>query len=655
MCGVAGIIDYHSKANDKNVVESMIRVISHRGPDESGIYCSRFAAIGNVRLSIIDIEGGQQPLSDISGRYWIVFNGEIFNYKELRVDLEKKGNVFKTKSDTEVLVQLYAHYGKKCLDLLNGQFAFAIWDKQKEELFIARDRVGIRPLFYNINAGVFSFASEIKALFQQKEITRELYPKSLSQIYTFWTAITPNTPFRDIFELSPGHFAIYNRNGLTIEKFWELSFDKPDSTISLPDAIDRFHELFSDAVRIRLRADVEVAAYLSGGIDSSATVAYIKDIEPGILNTFSIGFDEKDFDESSYQNEAAKYFDTTHKSMSCSAKDISDSFPKVIWHSETPLLRTAPAPMLLLSHLVRDNNIKVVVTGEGSDEILGGYDIFKEAKIKRFWSSQPNSTIRPLLLKKLYPWLSQMNNLNPKMLRMFYGYKLEDIDNPFYSHLLRWNNSNHIKKHFSGNIKQNLNNYSFINDLEKMLPKNFGSWDQLAKSQWLETTVFMSGYLLSAQGDRMALANSVEGRYPFLDYRVIEFCSTLPADYKLHGLNEKYLLKKLLKNRIPEKILKRPKQAYRAPIKSVFLSKNTPEYVKDMLSDSYFRKAGIFDFDSVSGLISKIEKTGVASEIDNMVITSVISTHLLYYQFIENNNKEFQTVELRNLKIIEDY
>ena len=655
MCGVAGIIDYHSKANDKNVVESMIRVISHRGPDESGIYCSRFAAIGNVRLSIIDIEGGQQPLSDISGRYWIVFNGEIFNYKELRVDLEKKGNVFKTKSDTEVLVQLYAHYGKKCLDLLNGQFAFAIWDKQKEELFIARDRVGIRPLFYNINAGVFSFASEIKALFQQKEITRELYPKSLSQIYTFWTAITPNTPFRDIFELSPGHFAIYNRNGLTIEKFWELSFDKPDSTISLPDAIDRFHELFSDAVRIRLRADVEVAAYLSGGIDSSATVAYIKDIEPGILNTFSIGFDEKDFDESSYQNEAAKYFDTTHKSMSCSAKDISDSFPKVIWHSETPLLRTAPAPMLLLSHLVRDNNIKVVVTGEGSDEILGGYDIFKEAKIKRFWSSQPNSTIRPLLLKKLYPWLSQMNNLNPKMLRMFYGYKLEDIDNPFYSHLLRWNNSNHIKKHFSGNIKQNLNNYSFINDLEKMLPKNFGSWDQLAKSQWLETTVFMSGYLLSAQGDRMALANSVEGRYPFLDYRVIEFCSTLPADYKLHGLNEKYLLKKLLKNRIPEKILKRPKQAYRAPIKSVFLSKNTPEYVKDMLSDSYFRKAGIFDFDSVSGLISKIEKTGVASEIDNMVITSVISTHLLYYQFIENNNKEFQTVELRNHKIIEDY
>jgi asparagine synthase (glutamine-hydrolysing) len=654
MCGVAGIIDYHGFANSKTVVESMLHIISHRGPDESGIYHSRFATLGNVRLSIIDIGGGQQPLSDISGRFWIVFNGEIFNYKELRIDLEKKGIIFRTKSDTEVLVQLYSVYGKKCLNLLNGQFAFAIWDKQKEELFIARDRVGIRPLFYNIRAGIFSFASEIKALFQQKEINRELHPESLSQVYTFWTAITPNTAFRDIYELPPGHFATYNRKGLTVEKFWELKFNGSGSKLSLQDAIDGFHELFSDAVRIRLRADVEVAAYLSGGIDSSATVAYIKEIEPGILNTFSIGFNEKDFDESDYQNEAAKYFDTTHKSMICSSKDISDSFPRVVWHSETPLLRTAPAPMMLLSGLVRKNNIKVVVTGEGSDEILGGYDIFKEAKIKRFWASQPDSAIRPLLLKKLYPYLTQMKDINPKILKMFYGYKLEDTDNPFYSHLLRWNNSNHIKKHFAGSIKQDLRDYSSLTELEKRLPENFDSWDQLAKSQWLETTVFMSGYLLSSQGDRMALANSVEGRYPFLDYRVIEFCSSLPADYKLKGLNEKYLLKKLLRNKIPDKILKRPKQAYRAPIKSAFLSKDSPEYVKHMLSEAYFRRAGIFDYNSVSALITKMEKTGLVSEIDNMVLTSVISTHLLYNQFIENNNKEFQTVELRNLKIIEE-
>lgn len=655
MCGISGIIDYNGLENNRGNIESMLRSIIYRGPDESGIYHSPIAILGSVRLSIIDIEGGQQPLSDRSGRFWIVFNGEIFNYKELRSDLEKKGISFQTKSDTEVLVQLYSIYGKNCLNLLNGQFSFAIWDKLKEEVFVARDRVGIRPFFYNIQDGVFSFASEIKALFQQKRIKRELCPESLSQVYTFWTAISPNTVFKNIYELSPGHYATFGRDGLKIERFWSLTFDKPESTLSFHDSMDHFNELFFDAVKIRLRADVEVAAYLSGGIDSSATVAYIKNIEPGILNTFSIGFDEKDYDESSYQNEAARYFDTTHKSMMCSSKDIADSFPKVIWHSETPILRTAPAPMLLLSELVRKNDIKVVVTGEGSDEILAGYDIFKEAKIKRFWASQPDSKIRPLLLKKLYPYLSQMKDANPKMLRMFYGYKLEDTDNPFYSHLLRWNNSNHIKKHFSENIKQILTDYSVLDEVEKKLPSDFDSWDQLAKSEWLETTIFMSGYLLSSQGDRMAMANSVEGRYPFLDYRVIEFCSSLPADYKMRGLNEKYLLKKLLKNKIPEKILKRPKQAYRAPIKSAFLSKDSPEYLKYILSENYFSKTNVFNYDSVSGLISKIDKSGVSSEIDNMVLTSVISTHLIYHQFIENNNEEFENGSLRNLKIVSDF
>lgn len=654
MCGIGGIIDYNCKENSRGNIESMLSSISYRGPDESGVYLSPIAALGNVRLSIIDIGGGQQPLSDFSGRFWIVFNGEIFNYKELREDLEKKGTRFQTKSDTEVLVQLYSVYGKKCLSMLNGQFSFAIWDKQKEEVFVARDRVGIRPFFYSLQDGVFSFASEIKAIFQQKRISREFDFESLSQVYTYWTAITPNTVFKGIFELSPGHCALFSRNGLTIERFWELSF-REQSKLSLSDSIDRFHELFSDAVRIRLRADVEVAAYLSGGIDSSATVAYIKDIEPGILNTFSIGFAEKDFDESEYQNEAAKYFDTTHKSMICTSKDIADSFPKVIWHSETPILRTAPAPMLLLSELVRKNNIKVVVTGEGSDEILAGYDIFKEAKIKRFWASQPNSKIRPLLLKKLYPYLSQMKDLSPNMLKAFYGFKLEDINNPFYSHLLRFNNSNHIKKHFSESTKQSLNGYSVLDELEKKLPADFDSWDQLAKSQWLETTVFMSGYLLSSQGDRMGMANSIEGRYPFLDYRVIEFCASLPPDFKLNGLNEKYLLKKVLKNRIPEKILKRPKQAYRAPIKSVFLSKDSTGYVKEMLSESSFSKARVFDYNSIGSLISRMEKSGISSEIDNMVLSSVISTHLLYSQFIENNNEEFRTKGLTNHKVVSEF
>lgn len=654
MCGIAGIVDYKGSLKDKSVIKSMLSAISYRGPDESGIYSSPCAFLGNVRLSIIDLSTGQQPLSDSQGRFWIVFNGEIFNYPELRDMLLKRGVTFQTHSDTEVLVQLYAIYGKKCLSMLNGQFAFAIWDKVDKELFIARDRIGIRPLFYNLENGIFTFASEIKSLFLQDRIKPELSIENLIQIYTFWTAITPNTAFRNIYELSPGHCLTFNEKGLKIDSYWQLQYGNHKNSIKLDKALEQFHELFYDAVKIRLRADVEVAAYLSGGIDSSSTVAYIKEIEPGVLNTFSIGFTDKDFDETTYQNEAVSYLNTRHRSILCAADEIAQSFPKVIWHTETPVTRTAPVPMYLLSKLVRNNNIKVVITGEGADEMLAGYDIFKEAKIRRFWASQPNSALRPLLLTKLYPYLPQMKQANPAILKMFYGYKLEETENPFYSHLLRWNNSNHILKHMADHVKSELNGYSALEDLEKTLPADFNKMDFLEKSQWLETSIFMSGYLLSSQGDRMAMANSVEGRYPFLDYRVIEFCNNLPGDYKLKGLNEKYLLKKLMKDRIPESILKRSKQAYRAPIKSAFFLNNPPEFIEEMLSPSCFQETGIFNHDSISKLMEKIGKTGGSSEIEDMIMAAVVSTHLLHYQFVGRHTENLQSREINNPKIVED-
>ncbi|HCC70859.1 MAG TPA: asparagine synthase (glutamine-hydrolyzing), partial [Bacteroidales bacterium] len=500
MCGIAGIVDFNSNHNCISTVKSMLQAISYRGPDESGIFHSSSVTLGNVRLSIIDISGGQQPLSDIIGRYWIVFNGEIFNYRELRDELKNEGCKLKTKSDTEVLVQLYAQHGKECLDKLNGQFAFAIWDKKKEELFLARDRVGLRPLYYNITDGVFSFASEIKSLFKTNYIKCEFSHQSLAQVYTLWSAFSPYTAFKNIFELPPGHYAVFNRDGLKTGKYWSLDFNNNHSP-GLSDSLEQFDELLSSAVRLRLRADVEVAAYLSGGIDSTSTVAYIKNIEPGVLNTFSIGFTEKDFDESRYQEEAIKYLDTNHKNIYCSSRDIAEYFPAVVWHSETPVTRTAPTPMMILSKLVRDNNIKVVITGEGSDEILAGYDIFRETIIRRFWASQPGSSLRPMLLKRIYPDIPHLRDASPNILKMFFGYKLEDTDNPFYSHLLRWNNSNHIKKHFSQEIKETLSDYSPLDDLENELPSDFNNWDALQKAQWLETTIFMSGYLLSSQGD----------------------------------------------------------------------------------------------------------------------------------------------------------
>jgi len=310
--------------------------------------------------------------------------------------------------------------------------------------------------------------------------------------------------------------------------------------------------------------------------------------------------------------------------------------------------------MLILSKLVRDNNIKVVISGEGSDEILAGYDIFREAIIRRFWASQPSSSLRPMLLKKIYPDIPHLHNASPNILKMFFGYRLEDTANPLYSHLLRWNNSNHIKKHFSDHIRESINGYDPLADLAGRLPESFMDWSPLARAQWLETTIFMSGYLLSSQGDRMAMANSVEGRYPYLDYRVIEYCSTLPDKLKLNGLNEKYLLKKLMTGRIPGSIVKRPKQPYRAPISSVFMGGKRPDYVGEMLSEEMTRLAGIFSHESVAALLAKIEKTGSTSEMDNMVLAAVISTHLVHHQFIENNNSEFRSEPLSNLKIIEE-
>ena len=653
MCGIAGIIDTANPEDRLSAVKRMLSRIHYRGPDESGICHSPKATIGNVRLSIIDISGGQQPISDSSARYWIVFNGEIYNYIELKTELETKGYRFSTTTDTEVLVQLYAEYGKSCLDKLNGQFAFAIWDNQEEELFMARDRVGIRPLFYHCNNEQLTFGSEIKSLFENPAINKQISSTRLSQVFTFWTTISPASVFTGIDELPPGHYLTWNANGLQTKRYWQLSFSEPNYNLSLEKHIENFDELFTNSIRLRLRADVEVAAYLSGGIDSSATVSYIKQVEPDVLNTFSISFGEKEFDESHYQQEAIKYFDTNHKSITCTSSDIAENFPKVVWHAEIPTIRTAPTPMMLLSGLVHQNNIKVVITGEGADEMLAGYNIFKESEVRRFWSNNPGSKIRPLLLTKLYPYLPQMKNANPNMLKMFFGYKLEDTNNPFYSHLLRWNNSGHISKYIDPQFKTDSNTDNPLSEIERILPVDYSEWDSLSKAQWLESTVFMSGYLLSTQGDRMGMANSIEGRYPFLDHKLIEYLATVPSSLKLKGLREKYLLKKLVSNRIPVSILNRNKQAYRAPIASVFFSDDLPEYTKYMISDEYLHKTGIFNPKSVTTLLNKIKHSQKASETENMAIAAIASAQMLHYQFIEGKNEGLSKYKLENLKLIE--
>ena len=408
MCGISGFYQFNETTDNKiNTLRNMLTRIKHRGPDQSGIYLSQKIGLGSVRLSIIDLKDGTMPLSNYDKSLWIVINGEIYNYIELKEDLLNKKHTFRTNSDTEVIVHLYEEYGLDFLNMLNGQFAIAIWDKNKEELILARDRVGIRPLFYTKVEDTFVFASEIKSLFEFPNVDPKFSPKALSEFFTFWTALPPNTAFQDIFEVPPGHYLKINSSGVKDVVYWELPVYKPEDyyKFNIEEATEKFSELFQDAIKLRLRADVPVGAYLSGGLDSCITTSSIKEVSSNALKTFSIGFDEKEFDESSYQNIAVDYFKTEHASISCSVKDIANEFSNVIWHTETPILRTSPTPMSLLAQLVRDHNFKVVITGEGADELCGGYNIFKEAKIRLFWSKQPKSVIRPLLLKKLYPYI----------------------------------------------------------------------------------------------------------------------------------------------------------------------------------------------------------------------------------------------------------
>jgi asparagine synthase (glutamine-hydrolysing) len=525
---------------------------------------------------------------------------------------------------------------------LNGQFAIAIWDSRENKLFLARDRFGIRPLFYTVIHNAIIFASEIKALLADRSVQAEINPKSIDQIFTYWSTLSPETAFKGIKEIPPGHYLIAQKQGIQIERYWQLKFppnlypDRLRSRAKTKEYLETFKDLLVDATTIRLRADVPVGAYLSGGLDSSVTAAIIKNYTDNRLDTFSIAFSDPQFDESKYQIQMSKVLETAHKAIKVTYEKIGEVFPKVIWHTETPLTRAGPAPLYLLSKLVQENNYKVVMTGEGADEFLAGYNIFKEMKIRRFWARNPDSEIRPALLKKLYPYISELDSRSSAFLFAFFKDGLREVEEFDYSHAIRWKNTSRIKRFFSQNFQHEVTTLDTTVDPILEYPEDFDDMDGLSRSQYLEVTTFLSQYLLSSQGDRMSMANSVEGRYPFLDHRVVEFCNHLPAHLKLNGLNEKYLLKQLAKEWLPEEIWRRPKTPYRAPIRRSFIDGSKDTYVNELLSDKTVSDFGIFNPKSVHQLIRKAAQGRRFSETDDMALVGILSTHLLIDLFIRN-------------------
>ena len=652
MCGIAGYFNIqHDPEGDLSLLERMIWPLYHRGPDGFGFFQDKRAGLAHARLSIIDLEGGWQPIHNEDKTLWIIFNGEIFNYPELRQQLISRGHQFTTQSDTEVIIHLYEEKGEKCLDDLNGQFAIAIYDQQQQTLFLARDRMGIRPLFYTVHAGRLYFASEIKSIFSvDSSIPRQINRDVIQEIFTFWSPGGSQTVFEGITQLNPGCLLKIDRSGKVVEKqYWEIPFAQASwSTASEQELAEQLRELLIDATKLRLRADVPVGAYLSGGLDSSTITSLIKHYTDNELKTFSVTFSDKVYDEQQEQLEMADFLHTDHNAIRCTYQSIGESFPDVIWHTETPILRTAPTPLYLLSSLVRKNKYKVVLTGEGADEILGGYDIFKEAKVRAFIAAQPDSSCRPFLLKRLYPYLALSPSKSAEYARKFFDTNAP-MDDMFYGHGPRWKTTSGTHVFLKDDITKDPS--APLNRLEKYWHNKLAGLDYFTRSQFLESRMLLGNYLLCSQGDRMAMAHSVEGRYPFLDHRVVEFACTISPHLRMKALNEKNILKKAMQDLLPASIVQRKKQPYMAPDILSFFGDSTPEYIDYYLSDQKVKESGLFKPVAIQKLLAKCQKKSRQGFRENMAFVGILSSQIVYDRFVNNFQVDIPA-KLENVKVV---
>jgi asparagine synthase (glutamine-hydrolysing) len=637
VCGLGGTYATADREPSRDFLLTMAGELRHRGPDGTGLYLDGRFGMVNTRLAIIDLAGGDQPLCDETGRFWVMQNGEIYNYIELRAELEQLGHRFSTTSDTEVIAHAYAEWGASSLERLNGDFAFAVWDRDEEELFLARDRFGVRPLFIAEFGGDFSFASEAKALLRHPAARRELDPAGLVENFTTWSNLPERSAFAGVRELAPAHYLRVGPDGVREERrWWDLDFAPRGEGASDADLIDELRELLSDSTRIRLRADVPVAAYLSGGLDSSATATLARQHMTNTLYSFGLGFADERFDESAFQDRIVAELGTDLTRVVIDSADIAELLPRAVELSEKPTLRTALAPLLRLSRAVQDAGLKVVLTGEGADELFAGYDVFRENAVRHFWAREPESKLRPLLFARLNEFLARDLKRSGAFLAGFYGRGLTETDDPLYSHRIRFANTARTLSLFDAGVLERARAEDDpLARLLRRLPERFERFSPLGRAQYVEIQTFLEGYLLHSQGDRMLMGHSIEGRFPFLDYRVAEFAAALPDRLRLRGLEEKYALRRAVSTFLPEEVYARRKRPYRAPIGRVFVGAGAPEYVGELLRPARLTAAGIFRPEAVQRVVAKFEANpDRVSETDEMALVGAISTMLLHEQLV---------------------
>ena len=590
MCGITGILNFNGSVVDKLLLRRMTDVLSYRGPDGEGFYVDKNVGLGHRRLAIIDLsDAGKQPMCNHDGTIWITFNGEIYNFQELRRDLEGRGYRFSSSTDTEVIIHAYEEYGVDCVGFLRGMFSFAVWDVNKKQLFLVRDRVGKKPLVYYKDNDRFVFASEIKAIIEDKTIKREVSQEALSNYLGYGYVPAPLTIFKNIYKLLPGHCMIVdNKGNITIKQYWDLQFK--ETNFSEDYYCKKTLELLEESTKIRMFSDVPLGAFLSGGVDSSAVVAMMAKNSEQPIKTFSIGFEEQEFNELPYARIIAEKFNTDHKEFIVKP-DAIKILPKLVWYYDEPFADSSALPSYYLAQLTK-KHVTVSLNGDGGDENYAGYDRIKAMNVLKIYKKVPkfarkiiNYSVEKLPEKRII-----------KSAKRFTNASNYDIYDSYYSFLNVFNNRE----------KDALLQTNKYYDSSKIMKDEFNKCSSNIlgnKILYFEIKIYLPDDLLIKM-DIATMANSLEARSPFLDHKILEFTATIPFNLKVKRLKQKYVLIKALKDIIPRKILNRKKQGFVVPIDSWFRN-GLKNYSYDLLTSNTFKSRNLFDYYQVNKLLDE--------------------------------------------------
>jgi asparagine synthase (glutamine-hydrolysing) len=599
MCGICGVVSFQPESTvDPSLIKRMNDSIRHRGPDDEGYYRDAQASLAMRRLSIIDLHTGQQPISNESGDVWVVYNGEIYNFKDVRSTLESRGHIFKTQTDTEIIVHAYEEYGDDCVNHFNGMFAIALWDARRRRLFLARDRVGVKPLYYWTGHSRLAFASELKALILHPDVPRQINLAALDLFLTLEYVPAPHTIYEGIFKLLPGHTLTVENGEVKTRQYWDV----PYQPVSQDEAecTEALSGLINDAVRIRLMSDVPLGAFLSGGIDSSTIVGFMSRNMSEPVQTFSIGFEDDTYNEVPYANAVAKHFGTNHH-VEVLKPDIASLVTQLAPHHDEPFADTSIFPTYLVSNIARQK-VKVVLSGDGGDELFAGYDTYLAEKLDRYYGRLPGA-LRQRVLPKFAEWLPPQpakKGLVNKVKRMVEGGALDRSLQ--HTRWMMFLNSAEKDALYQSDLRVTLN--------DDLTAEYFGGYferasrfDRLAQQQYVDVKTYLADDIMT-KVDRMSMAVSLEAREPLLDYRIVEFALNLPPQMKLNGSRTKSILRNAVKRLVPDLVLEKPKQGFSIPMKH-WLRTSLKPMMLDLLSKDSLNHHGYFSHQVVTKWIQE--------------------------------------------------